>query len=58
MIVNPEKYTGTMYYVAQDDGRVSGVPVSPFFSQPFEAKLWMHLWGDPGKYCMTLNQFL
>ena len=58
MIVNPEKYTGTMYYVAQDDGRVSGVPISPFFSQPFEAKLWMHLWGDPGKDGMTLNQFL
>ncbi|PVY78183.1 hypothetical protein C8D92_102223 [Tamilnaduibacter salinus] len=58
MIVDADKYTGVMYYVARDTDRAGGIPVSPFFSLPFEAKLWMYLWGDPEKYCVARQQFL
>ena len=58
MIVDRNTYTGRMYYVARDEGRVGGIPVSPFFSMPFEAKLWMHLWGESKKYCIGVQQFL
>lgn len=57
MIVNPEEYTGIIYYVARDEGRVSGIPVSPFFSMPFEAKLWLSLWGDPGQSVIGLHRY-
>lgn len=57
MIVNPDEYTGTIYYVARDEGRVSGIPVSPFFSLPFEAKLWLSLWGDSEQNAVRLQRF-
>ncbi len=58
MIVDPKTYTGIMYYVAKDEGRAGGIPVSPFFSFQFEAKLWMHLWGNSNNYCLGFQQFL
>lgn len=57
MIVNPDEYTGVIYYVAKDEGNTLGIRLSPYFSAAFMAKIWLWIWGRSGHYCIQVTRY-